>query len=140
MIAVWVAVMVVGLIAMIVCSKKQKTNPAMQPVALGVFLVVIVAAVMLMIETNIFGGSNSAIMESELAFLASRGHAAGAHLAKVAPGKKIVIVAEPNYDKSTYTKDLIEQLKKAYCEWGLLFCLVRGLLTAAASPIAARRL
>ena len=52
MIAVWVAVMVVGLIAMIVCSKKQKTNPAMQPVALGVFLVVIVAAVMLMIETN----------------------------------------------------------------------------------------
>ena len=114
MIAVWVAVMVVGLIAMIVCSKKQKTNPAMQPVALGVFLVVIVAAVMLMIETNIFGGSNSAIMESELAFLASRGHAAGAHLAKVAPGKKVVIVAEPNYDKSTYTKDLIEQLKKAY--------------------------
>ena len=114
MIAVWVAVMVVGLIAMIVCSNKQKTNPAMQPVALGVFLVVIVAAVMLMIETNIFGGSNSAIMESELAFLASRGHAAGAHLAKVAPGKKIVIVAEPNYDKSTYTKDLIEQLKKAY--------------------------
>ena len=113
MIAVWVAVMVVGLIGMIVCSKKQKTNPAMQPVALGVFLVVIVAAVMLLIETNVFGG-NSSIMESELAFLASRGHAAGAHLAKVAPGKKIVVIAEPNYDKNEQSKNLIEMVKKAY--------------------------
>ena len=114
MIAVWVAVMVVGLIGMIVCSKKQKTNPAMQPVALGVFLVVIVAAVMLMIETGIFGGSNTAIMESELSFLASRGHAAGAHLAKVAPGKKVVVIAESNYDKSPQTKNLIDMMTKAY--------------------------
>ena len=114
MIWLWVAVMVVGLIGMIVCSKKQKTNPAMQPIALGVFLVVIVAAVMLLIETNVFGGSNSAVMESELAFLASRGHAAGAHLAKVAPGKKIVVVAEPNFDKSEQTKNLVAMIKKAY--------------------------
>ena len=113
MIWLWVAVMVIGLIGMIVCSKKQKTNPAMQPVALGVFLVVIVAAVMLLIETNVFGGSNS-VMESELAFLASRGHAAGAHLAKVAPGKKIVVIAEPNYDKNEQNKNLVEMVKKAY--------------------------
>ena len=113
MVWLWVIVMVIGLIGMIVCSKKQKTNPAMQPVALGVFLVVIVAAVMLLIETNVFGG-NSSIMESELAFLASRGHAAGAHLAKVAPGKKIVVIAEPNYDKNEQSKNLIEMVKKAY--------------------------
>ena len=114
MIALWVAVMVVGLIGMIICSKKQKTNPAMQPVALGVFIVVIIAAVMLLKETNIFGSSNNAIMESELAFLASRGQAAGAHLAKVAPGKKIVVIAEPNYDKSVHTKNMIDLLKKTY--------------------------
>lgn len=114
MIAVWVAVMVVGLIGMIVCSKKQKTNPAMQPVALGVFLVVIVAAVMLLIETNAFGSSSANVMESELAFLASRGHAAGAHLAKVAPGKKILVIAEPGYEKSEQTKKLLEMVKKAY--------------------------
>ena len=113
MVWLWVIIMVIGLIGMIVCSKKQKTNPAMQPVALGVFLVVIVAAVMLLIETNVFGG-NSSIMESELAFLASRGHAAGAHLAKVAPGKKIVVIAEPNYDKNEQSKNLIEMVRKAY--------------------------
>ena len=115
MIYLWVAVMVVGLIGMIVCSKKQKTNPAMQPVALGIFLVVIVSAVMLLLETGIFGGGNTAIIESEYAFMASRGHAAGAHLAKVAPGKKLVVVVEDaNYEKSPHTKNLIDLLAKAY--------------------------
>ena len=114
MIYLWVAVMVVGLIGMIVCSKKQKTNPAMQPVALGIFLVVIVSAVMLLMETGIFGG-NSNIIESEYAFMASRGHAAGAHLAKVAPGKKLVVIVEDsNYEKSPNTKNLIDLLAKAY--------------------------
>ena len=110
MMVLWIAVMVIGLIGMIVCSKKQKTNPAMQPVALGVFVVVIIAAV----ETGIFGGGSNSVMESELAFLASRGHAAGAHLAKVAPGKKILVVAEPNYDKSPQNLNLIEMIKKSY--------------------------
>ena len=114
MIYLWVAVMVVGLIGMIICSKKQKTNPAMQPVALGIFLVVIVSAVMLLMETGIFGG-NSNIIESEYAFMASRGHAAGAHLAKVAPGKKLVVIVEDsNYEKSPNTKNLIDLLAKAY--------------------------
>ena len=114
MIYLWVAVMVVGLIGMIICSKKQKTNPAMQPVALGIFLVVIVSAVMLLMETGIFGG-NSGIIESEYAFMASRGHAAGAHLAKVVPGKKVVVIVEDsNYEKSPNTKNLIDQLTKAY--------------------------
>ena len=130
MIALWVAVMVVGLIGMIVCSKKQKTNPAMQPVALGVFIVVIIAAVMLLKETNVFGSSNSAIMESELAFLASRGHAAGAHLAKVAPGKKIVVIAEPNFDKNVQSKNLIDMIKKGY---GSENVVVEGLVVPGAN-------
>ena len=114
MMVLWIAVMVIGLIGMIVCSKKQKTNPAMQPVALGVFIVVIIAAVMLLVETGIFGGGSNSVMESELAFLASRGHAAGAHLAKVAPGKKIVVIAEPNFEKSSQAKAMIDMIKKGY--------------------------
>lgn len=108
-----IAVMVVGFIGMIVCSKKQKTNPAMQPVAILLCLLVLGAAGCLIVP-QIMGTSNSSIMESELAFLASRGHAAGAHLAKVAPGKKIVVVAEPNYDKSNQSKALIDMIKKGY--------------------------
>ena len=108
-----VAIMVVGVIGMIICSKKQKTNPAMQPVSILLFLFVAGAAAYFCVQ-QMGCNSSASVMESELAFLASRGHAAGAHLAKVAPGKKIVVIAEPNYDKNEQNKNLIEMVKKAY--------------------------
>ena len=110
-----VAIMVVGFIGMIVCSKKQKTNPAMQPVAIVLCLVVLGAAAGLLWDKmgDSFSG-NSSVIKSEFAFLASRGHAAGTHLAKVAPGKKIVVIAEPNYEQSPQTQNLIEMVKKGY--------------------------
>jgi hypothetical protein len=108
-----VAIMVVGFIGMIVCSKKQKTNPAMQPVAILLCVVVLGAAGYLLFQKMGFNSSAS-VMESELAFLASRGHAAGVHLQKVAPGKKILVIAEPNYDKSPQTQNLIDMIKKGY--------------------------
>lgn len=115
--ATWicVVVMVIGFIGMIICSKKQKTNPAMQPVAIVLCLVVLIAAGFLLWDKlgDSFTG-NSSVMKSELAFLASRGHAAGAHLAKVAPGKKILVIAEPNYDKSTQSQSLVDMIKKGY--------------------------
>ena len=107
--------MVVGFIGMIVCSKKQKTNPAMQPVAILLCIVVLGAAgVLLWNQMGDSLGGNASVMKSELAFLASRGHAAGAHLAKVAPGKKIVVIAEPGYDQSAQTQSMIDMIKKGY--------------------------
>jgi len=113
MVMLWVAIMVIGLIGMIVCSKKQKTNPAMQQVALLIFLVVIAAAVMLLIETEVFGSGNSQ-MNSELAYLASRGHETGICMKKIAPGKKVLVIAEPGYEKNEQTKNMIDIMKKAY--------------------------
>ena len=109
-----IAVMVVGLIGMIVCSKKQKTNPAMQPVSIGLFVVVLAGAIGLLVDRGIIGGGANSVMESELAFLASRGHAAGAYLAKVAPGKKILVIAEPNFEKSAQITAMVDMIKKAY--------------------------
>ena len=112
--------MVVGLVGMIVCSKKQKTNPAMQPVSIGLFIVVLAGAVGLLIDRGVIGGGSGAVMESELAFLSSRGYAAGDYLKKVAPGKKILVIAEAGFDKTqgdgkkSNTVVLIENLKKAY--------------------------
>ena len=37
--------MFLALAGMIVCSKKQKTNPAMQPIAFVLFIVVVIGAV-----------------------------------------------------------------------------------------------
>ena len=73
MVVLWVAVMAVGLIGMIVCSKKQKTNPAIQPVAILLFLVVLAGAVMLLKSMDVFGGGNASILESEMRFAESRG-------------------------------------------------------------------
>ena len=78
-----VAIMVVGVIGMIICSKKQKTNPAMQPVSILLFLIVAGAAAYFCVQ-QMGCNSSASVMESELAFLASRGHAAGVHLQKVA--------------------------------------------------------
>lgn len=108
-----VAIMVVGVIGMIICSKKQKTNPAMQPVSILLFLFVAGAAAYFCVQ-QMGCNSSASVMESELAFLASRGHAAGVHLQKVAPGKKILVIAEPNYDKSPQTQNMIEMIKKGY--------------------------
>ena len=116
-----VAVMAVGFIGMIVCSKKQKTNPAMQPVAILLCIVVLGAAGYLL-WGRIGGGGAATIMKSDYAFLASRGYAAGTHLKQVAPGKKLIVITEPNALKSadpnstepTPTQNLIDMLKKGY--------------------------
>ena len=109
-----IAIMVVGLVGMIVCSKKQKTNPAMQPISIGLFIVVLIGAVLLLIDKGIIGGGSNSVMESELSFLASRGYAAGDYLKKAVPGKKILVIAEPNFEKSNQISTMVEMLKKAY--------------------------
>ncbi len=114
--AVWVAVMAVGLVGMIVCSKKQRTNPALQPVSFLLFVVVLIGAFMWLRESNLFGGSGGAkdIISNELAFQNSRGLAAGKLMAKVAPGKKILAIADPNFDKDRFTLSMLESFKEAY--------------------------
>lgn len=113
MIAVYVILMAAGLIGMIVCSKKQKTNPAMQPVAFVLFIVVVVGAIMLLRSLNVFGGNDS-LLSNELKFYASQGNQAGVFLAKENGGKKVLFIAEPNFDASESIKGLIAAFKQGY--------------------------
>ena len=74
MLIVYVALMIAGLAGMIVCQKKQKTNPNAQTIAF-VFLVVILAgAGGMLYETGIFGGDREMdrIMGNEIAFAKAR--------------------------------------------------------------------
>ena len=103
--------MVVGLVGMIVCSKKQKSNPAMQPVAFGLFVVVVIGAVMLL--KSMIGGS-SPILEKEMAFAHSRGYVVGKFLGTKAPGKKVLFVADPLYAQSKTGSALLDGFKKGY--------------------------
>ena len=110
--AVWIAMMVVGLIGMIVCSKKQKSNPAMQPVAFALFIVVVIGAVMLL--KGMMGGSNSQILNKEMAFAHSRGYVVGKFLGAKAPGKKVLFVADPSYAQSKTGSALLDGFKEGY--------------------------
>jgi len=117
MVGVWVAVMVIGLIGMIVCGKKQRTNPAMQPVSFLLFVVVLVGAFMWLKEVGIFGGGRSkGIIDNEKAYQAARGYMAADTLKKIAPDKKVLILCDPSFESDIFAKTLVESFKKHYSD------------------------
>lgn len=111
---VYIAVMVLGLVGMMVCSKKQKNNPAMQPVAFVLFVVVVIGAGMLLREWGVFGGGRDSLLQNELAFYASQGTKTGAFLKQTDPGKKILLVADPGFENNDNIKRLANALKDGY--------------------------
>ena len=112
MVALWVIVMAVGLIGMIICSKKQKSNPAMQPVAIVLFLVVLAGAVMLLKEMDVFGGGSSSILNSEMRFAESRGVKVAKYVAGIAGGKKVLFIADKNFEQGELGKRVIASIKE----------------------------
>ena len=103
-------VMFVALIGMMVCSKKQKTNPNAQPIAMGLLIVVIVCGVAMLYRTGILGDAAAGRMAAENSFTASQGIVLGEYLAKNNPGK-VLVIAEADFKTNTYTKALVEGLK-----------------------------
>lgn len=113
MVAVWVGVMVVGLIGMIVCGKMQKSNPAMQPVSIGLFIVVLVGAGM-WLKTSFGGGSGSGIIDNELTYYGARGTKIGKILSQNAAGKKVLVLVDPSFEQDIFSKRLVENMKKEF--------------------------
>ncbi len=109
---VYGAIMVIALIGMIICSKKQKTNPAMQPIAFVLFIVVVIGGVMLLRETGTFGGQESSLLKNEMAFYASQGTEVGQYLAQNNPGKKVLLLVEDVNNENV--KGLANALKEGY--------------------------
>ena len=103
--------MFVALIGMMVCSKKQKTNPNAQPIAMGLLIVVIVCGVAMLYRTGILGDANAGRMAAENQFTASQGIILGQYLAANNPGK-VLVIAEADFKTNTYTKTLVEGLKE----------------------------
>jgi len=106
MLIVYVALMIAGLIGIIVCQKKQKTNPNAQAVAF-VFLVVILAgAGGMLYETGIFGGDREMdrIMGNEIAFAKARSKVLADYIGKTWKGQSAVIITEPHIDQNKIAK------------------------------------
>jgi hypothetical protein len=104
-------VMFVALIGMMVCSKKQKTNPNAQPIAMGLLIVVIVCGVAMLYRTGILGDAAAGRMATENQFTSSQGIILGEYLAANNPGK-VLVIAEADFKTNSYTKTLVEGLKK----------------------------
>ncbi len=111
---VYIALMVLGLIGMIACSKKQKTNPAMQPVAFVLFIVVVINAALLLYDLGIFGGARNSLLRNEMAFYASQGNKVGTFLKEKAPGKKVLLVTDAGFETNDSVKRLAEALRDGY--------------------------
>ncbi len=104
-------VMFVSLIGMMVCSKKQKTNPNAQPIAMGLLIVVIVCGVAMLYRTGILGDATGNRRQTESLFTESQGIVLGEYLVANNKGK-VLVLAEPDFKTNSYTKTLVEGLKK----------------------------
>ena len=105
-------VMVAALIGMIICSKKQKTNPSAQPIAIALLMVVIISGFYMLYKNNIFGNSNAGMIEAENHFYASQGYMVGKFIAKNIPGAKVLLIENEEFDKSKREQAFITALKE----------------------------
>jgi len=105
-------IMVAALIGMIICSKKQKTNPGAQPIAIALLIIVIISGIYMLYKQNIFGGSNASMIESENHFYASQGYMVGKFIAKNIPGAKVLLIENEDFGKSKRETAFIAALKE----------------------------
>jgi len=106
-------VMVLALIGMVACAKKQRTNPNAQPIAIALLIVVIACGVTIMFKTGSLGDGDAAqIIENETRFACAKAEVLGKYLQSKCPGEKTLIVADRDFEKNERTKRLIESLKK----------------------------
>lgn len=114
MTVIYAILMLAALGGMIFCSKKQKTNPAMQPIAFVLLVVVCVAGFFLMKEMGVFGSSNNSLLSNEMKFYASQGYKAGKVLSQNHAGKKLLIITDPGFDTNENIKGLVDQVKAGF--------------------------
>lgn len=114
MVFLYGALMFLALIGMMICSKKQKTNPAMQPIAFVLLIVVVVCGFFLMKDMGVFGGGTEGLMQTEMAFYASQGTKAGKTLAATNAGKKALLVVDPGFEKNETIQGLIKAFKEGF--------------------------
>lgn len=110
MLVVYIALMVVALIGMIICSKKQNTLAIAKP--LSMVLLVVVAFCGVMVLKSQFSGGISSLRENENRFYVSQAFVVGDFVKNKMDGGKILIVADPNYQNDARMTDFVENMKK----------------------------
>ncbi|MCI6288437.1 MAG: hypothetical protein MR727_06835 [Lentisphaeria bacterium] len=116
-----IVLMVLGLIGIIVCQKKQKTNPNAQGLAVVCLIIILAGAGLLLWENGMLPGAGDRemdrIMANETRFTEARSKVMGEYIGKTWNGQNAVIITEPGLDKNPIAKAGVaameETLKKA---------------------------
>ena len=121
-----IALMVAGLVGIVVCQKKQKTNPNAQSLAF-VFLIVILAGAGVMIYDTFTSEDRQVaqMQANELAYSKSWCKVLSDYAGKTWAGKSAVIITEPKVEGSQ--KTIIEALQEDLKAAGLTVAAVEAL-------------
>lgn len=103
-----VIIMIAALIGMIVCAKKQKTNPKAQPMAIALLFVVIITGICTLFK----GNSNAGMIESENRFYVSKAYVIGKFIVKNFPKAKVLLIENEGFEKNKRVQGFIEALKE----------------------------
>ena len=109
----WISLilMVAGFVGIIVCKKKQKTNPAAQGIAV-VCLILILAGAGGILYDNFGGGEQRTLIANEARFAAARSAKVAAEVKKAFNGKNAVILVNAGYEKEDISKATYDTLVK----------------------------
>jgi hypothetical protein len=89
------AVMVVALIGMIACAKKQDVSPRAKPMAIVCMLIIIVCAIGILVNTGMFGDtSTKKLIANEMVYAKSAVIVPGKLLAEKYPDSKILLLID----------------------------------------------
>ena len=107
---VYIIAMIVALIGMVVCQKKQNNFAAAKPLALILMLVVAVCGVMVL--SSMFGDPHQDIRNNENYFYSTQTYMAGKTIKDRGITGKVVMLLDENYKQDPRTEQVIEMMKK----------------------------
>lgn len=110
MLVVYIALMVVALIGMIVCSKKQNTLAIAKP--LSMVLLVVVAVCGVMVLKGQFSDGMTSLRDNENKFYVSQAFVVGDYVKGKLDAGKILIIADPSYTMDQRMTEFVELMKK----------------------------
>ena len=119
-----IALMVVALIGIIWCQKKQKVNPNAQAFAFVFLVLILIGAGTVLWDQGIFGGEDremNRIIENETAYAAARSEILAKYLVGKYPGKKARIAARIiRQCHAAAVADIagVYEVRKSLCDYG----------------------
>ena len=108
---VYLALMIAGFVGIIVCKKKQKTNPAAQGLAVICLIFILIGAGGFLYDT-MGDGEQKGLIANEARFASARSAKVAAEVKNSFAGKNAVIIVNAGYDKEEIAKAAYDALIK----------------------------